>query len=41
MRFAQQATVNGPILFLKNDRLAGTGWTQFAASLGLLSELVL
>jgi len=35
MRFAQQATVNGPILFLKNDRLAGTGWTQFAASLGL------
>jgi hypothetical protein len=34
-RFAQQATVSGPILFLKNDRLAGTGWTQFAASLGL------
>jgi len=25
MRFAQQATVIGPILFLKNDRLAGTG----------------
>ncbi|MBR0828529.1 ATP-binding protein [Bradyrhizobium manausense] len=35
MRFAQQATANGPILFLKNDRLAGAGWTQFAASLGL------
>ena len=35
MRFAQQAAVNGPILFLKNDRLVGTGWTQFAASLGL------
>jgi hypothetical protein len=35
MRFAQQATANGPILFLKNDRLAGTGWSQFAASLGL------
>jgi hypothetical protein len=34
MRFAQQATANGPILFLKNDRLAGAGWTQFAASLG-------
>ena len=34
-RFAQQASANGPILFLKNDRLTGTGWTQFAASLGL------
>jgi len=35
MRFAQEAIASGPILFLKNDRLAGTGWTQFAASLGL------
>jgi hypothetical protein len=34
-RFAQQASANGPILFLKNDRITGTGWTQFAASLGL------
>jgi hypothetical protein len=34
-RFAQQAAVSGPILFLKNDRLTGTGWTQFATSLGL------
>jgi hypothetical protein len=35
MRFAVQAKANGPILFLKNDRLVGAGWTQFAASLGL------
>ncbi len=35
-RFAQQASANGPILFLKNDRITGTGWTQFAAGLGLL-----
>jgi hypothetical protein len=35
-RFAQEATASGPIVFLKNDRLAGTGWTQFAASLGLV-----
>ena len=36
-RFAQQRLqlVTGPILFLKNDRLTGTGWTQFATSLGL------
>lgn len=34
-RFAEQAAANGPILFLKNDRLIGAGWTQFAASLGL------
>ena len=34
-RFAQQVAADGPILFLKNDRLTGTGWTQFAASLGL------
>ena len=27
--------LNGPILFLKNDRITGTGWTQFAAGLGL------
>lgn len=35
MRFAQRATADGPILFLKTDRLAGTSWTQFAASMGL------
>lgn len=34
-RFAQNAATKGPILFLKNDRLQGTGWSQFAASLGL------
>ena len=33
--FAQRASQNGPILFLKNDRLTGTGWTQLASNLGL------
>jgi hypothetical protein len=32
-RFAQKASAIGPILFLKNDRI--TGWSTFAASLGL------
>ena len=32
---AQLASANGPILFLKNDRITGAGWTQFAAGLGL------
>ena len=34
-RFAQNASTAGPILFLKNDRITGTGWSTFAASLGL------
>jgi hypothetical protein len=34
-RFAQKASAAGPILFLKNDRITGTGWRTFAASLGL------
>jgi hypothetical protein len=34
-RSAQKASTAGPILFLKNDRIAGTGWSTFAASLGL------
>ena len=34
-RFAQNASTIGPILFLKNDRITGTGWSTFAASLGL------
>ena len=34
-RFAQNVAVKGPILFLKNDRLQGAGWSQFAVSLGL------
>jgi hypothetical protein len=34
-RFAQKASTAGPILFLKNDRVTGTGWSTFAASLGL------
>ncbi|MDE2166775.1 MAG: hypothetical protein KGJ66_10630 [Alphaproteobacteria bacterium] len=34
-RFAENASTNGPILFLKNDRITGTGWSTFVASLGL------
>ena len=34
-RFAHRASIAGPILFLKNDRITGTGWSTFAASLGL------
>src|SRR6185437_3061176 len=34
-RFAAQAAANGPILFLKNDRLQGTSWLTFATALGL------
>jgi hypothetical protein len=34
-RFAQKASTEGPILFLKNDRITGSGWSTFAASLGL------
>jgi hypothetical protein len=34
-RFAQRGWTTGPILFLKNDRITGTGWITFAASLGL------
>lgn len=33
--FASEASGRGPILFLKSDRLQGTGWTSFAAALGL------
>ena len=39
-RFAQAAAARGPILFFKNDRLTGNGWTAFAASLGLKRSLV-
>ncbi len=34
-RFAEKASAAGPILFLKNDRITGSGWSTFAASLGL------
>jgi hypothetical protein len=34
-RFAHKASTAGPILFLKNDRISGTGWSTFAGSLGL------
>lgn len=34
-RFATDMAAQGPILFLKTDRLQGTGWTTFATALGL------
>jgi hypothetical protein len=34
-RFAQKASTAGPIFFLKNDRMSGTGWSTFAIGLGL------
>jgi hypothetical protein len=34
-RFASNAAVKGPILFLKSDRLVGNGWSTFASALGL------
>jgi hypothetical protein len=34
-RFAQKASSAGPMLFLKNDRIMGSGWSTFAASLSL------
>lgn len=37
-RFAQKASTVGPILFLKNDRITGTGWSTFAPSLGLSNK---
>jgi hypothetical protein len=33
--FAAQAATQGPILFLKNDRLQGTSWITFATALGV------
>jgi ATPase family associated with various cellular activities (AAA) len=35
--FASEAAHAGPILFLKSDRLVGTGWSTFASALGLRS----
>ena len=34
-RIASIDAANGPILFLKSDRLEGSGWLTFAAALGL------
>ncbi|MCS4251015.1 NACHT domain-containing NTPase [Pseudomonas sp. BIGb0164] len=34
-RYAQEAATKGPLIFLKNDRIVGSGWSTFAASLGL------
>ena len=37
--FAAEAASKGPILFLKSDRLTGTGWSTFALALGLRHSL--
>lgn len=38
-QFAASFIRNGPILFLKSDRLMGTGWSTFAAALGIAHSL--
>ncbi len=40
-RIASVDATNGPILFLKSDRLAGGSWLTFAATLGLQHRMVL
>jgi hypothetical protein len=37
--FAVEAAGKGPILFLKSDRLTGTGWSTFSSALGLRHAL--
>ena len=37
--FAAEAARTGPIIFLKSDRLTGSGWSTFAAALGLRHSL--
>jgi hypothetical protein len=37
--FATQTASKGPILFLKSDRLTGTGWSTFSSALGLRHSL--
>jgi ATPase family associated with various cellular activities (AAA) len=37
--FAAQTASKGPILFLKSDRLTGTGWSTFSSALGLRHSL--
>ncbi len=39
-RIASEAAANGPILFLKADRLEGTSWLTFAAALGVHHKVI-
>ena len=39
-RIASVDAANGPILFLKSDRLEGSGWLTFAAALGLNHHMI-
>ena len=39
-RIASEAATNGPILFLKADRLVGTSWQTFAVSLGVRDSII-
>ena len=39
-RIASEAATNGPILFLKPDRLVGTDWLTFATALGVRHSVI-
>ena len=39
-RIASEAATNGPILFLKPDRLVGTDWLTFATALGVRHRVI-
>ena len=39
-RVASEAATNGPILFLKADRLEGTSWQTFAVALGVRHSVI-
>ena len=39
-RIVSAAAANGPILFLKADRLEGTSWLTFAAALGVYHKVI-
>ena len=39
-RIASEAATNGPILFLKADRLEGTSWQTFAVALGVRHSVI-
>ena len=39
-RIASEAATNGPILFLKPDRLVGTDWLTFATTLGVRHSVI-
>lgn len=40
-RIASEAATNGPILFLKADRLEGTSWQTFAVALGVRHSVII